>query len=91
MVSLSSLSLGRVVVFFTVITIVSFLALLIVTNAMNRRGITELQKYDADISDYTRTLKIVDYDIATYSSLLRVEQRAQEMGFRPTKKIEYIK
>lgn len=58
---------------------------------MNRKGITELQKYDTDIAEYSRSIKALNYDIATYSSLLRVEQRAEEMGFRPTKKIEYIK
>lgn len=87
----SFLSLGRIVVICTVLTVAGFFSLLIVANMMNRRGIAELQILDSEIDNYSSKIKVLDHDIATYSSLLRVEQRAKEMGLQPAKKIEYVK
>lgn len=85
------LSLRRVFAFTTLFTFISFFALLITANAVNRRGIKEIQLLEKDIDDYSLQIKELDRDIATYSSLMRVEQRAKELGLAPVKKVEYLK
>ena len=75
----------------TVATIVNFFALLIIANMMNRKGIEEIQNFDSQISESTDKIRILDHDIATYSSLVRIEQRARQMGLSPAKRVEYLR
>jgi cell division protein FtsL len=85
------LTLRRVLALTTLFTFISFFALLITANAVNRRGIKEIQLLEKDIAAYSVQIRELDRDIATYSSLKRVEQRAKELGLGQFKKIEYLK
>jgi len=85
------LTLRRVVLYSTVLLILSFFGLLITANMMNRRGIKELQVLKAEIGKYETETRVLDHDIATYSSLIRIEQRARELGMEPLKTVEYLK
>jgi cell division protein FtsL len=84
-------SLRNVFVLTSVLTVLSFFALLITANVVNRRGIKEIQVLEKDIDLYSTQIKELDRDIATYSSLVRIERRSKELGLSPVKKVEYIK
>jgi hypothetical protein len=88
---LKQLSLIRIFVTASILTIVSFFSLLIVANVTSRKGIEEIGVYQRDISDSEAKISQLEGATATYSSLLRIEKRAREMGLGPAKKTEYLK
>lgn len=83
--------LKRIFLLTSIICIGSFFALLLSTNAVNRNGITTLNDLNSETAEYKIKLHEIEVEIATYSSLRRVEPRALELGFDNLKNIEYIK
>jgi cell division protein FtsL len=88
---LHSLPWYKIIAVTTGLCIFSFFALLIVANVTNRRGITELNDIRRESYTYEERLANMEIESATYSSLVRVEQRAKELGFEKAKKVEYLK
>lgn len=88
---LQSLPLTKIFAVTTVLTIVSFFLLLVVANVTSRKGIEEIGTFQKDIRSFDAKISQLDRDIATYSSLVRIENRAREMGLGPAKKTEYLK
>ena len=84
-------SLNRLLFYSTMLMVVSFFGLLITANMMNRRGIKELQALELEIEQYENNIRKLDHDIATYSSLMRIENRARELGMEQLKTVEYLK
>jgi cell division protein FtsL len=84
-------SLTRIFVIMTGLTVFSFFILLIVANVTSRKGIEEIGSYQKDIRAADSKITELDSAIATYSSLVRIEKRAKEMGLTPAKKTEYLK
>jgi cell division protein FtsL len=84
-------TLKRVFIITTALTLISFFVLLVIANMMNRRGIKELQVIEQETVEYSTNIRALDRDIATYSSLIRIETRARDLGFTPIKKTEFIK
>lgn len=86
-----SLPLTKIFLVTTLLAVISFFALLVVANVTSRKGIEEIGDYQKDIREYDTKINQLDRDIATYSSLVRIEKRAKEMGLGPAKKTEYLK
>lgn len=87
----TSFSLNKIFFIVTGLTVVAFFLLLVVANVTNRKGIEEIGTYQKDIRKYDSQISELDSAIATYSSLIRIENRAREMGLVPAKKTEYLK
>ncbi len=85
------LPIRKIFIFSTALCVLSFFALLVIANVVNRKGITELNGYNKEIVEYEEKLSQINTSTATNSSLIRVEQRAKDMGFEKAKKIEYLK
>ncbi|MDQ3098493.1 MAG: hypothetical protein M3Q44_01995 [bacterium] len=75
----------------TCLTAFSFFILLIVANVTSRKGIEEIGSYQKEIRATDAKILELERHIATYSSLIRIEKRAKEMGLGPAKKTEYLK
>ncbi|MDQ3239382.1 MAG: hypothetical protein M3P33_02555 [bacterium] len=58
---------------------------------MNRNGIKEGAQTAQNIIEVKNKTEKLNQSIATYSSLIRVEGRARELGFDKVKQVEYIK
>jgi hypothetical protein len=71
--------------------VISFFGLLVIANNLNRNGIAEAAKLELKIEDLMDRTEKLNQSIATYSSLIRIEQRAKELGFDKVKHVEYIK
>ncbi len=85
------ISLSRIFVVTTILSVVSFFLLLVVANVTGRKGIEEIGAYQKEIRQYESKIAELEAASATYSSLLRIENKAKEMGFEPAKKVEYLK
>jgi cell division protein FtsL len=83
--------LTKILVITSLVCVVSFFVLLVVANFTNRRGLTELNALQKESDSYESKLSSMEGDIATYSSLRRIEDRARELGFEKAKKVEYLK
>ncbi len=88
---MGSFSLNKIFFVVTCLTVTAFFLLLVVANVTNRKGIEEIGTYQKDIRKYDFQISELDSTIATYSSLIRIENRAREMGLVPARKTEYLK
>jgi cell division protein FtsL len=88
---LPSISLQKIFIVTSILTVVSFFTLLITANYLNRNSIKESALLEHDIADLQDRTEKMNQAIATFSSLVRVEQRAKELGFDKSKHVEYIK
>ena len=75
----------------TFLTVFVFFLQLYVTNTVNREGVERIAILEKEIAQYSEEIERMNLDIATYSALQRVEQRAQELGYEKRDNLEYIR
>jgi hypothetical protein len=68
-----------------------FLVLLLVVNYVDRSGLEDYEKLNDEIIYYSESLDRVEREIARESSLERVLQRAEDLGYRKVQEFEYLR
>lgn len=91
MYNLDNITINKILLVTTVVTVLSFFSLLVIANVTSRKGIEEIGTYQKEIQEYDRQIRKIDSISATYSSLIRIESRAREMGLTSFSKTEYLK
>lgn len=75
----------------TFLCVFVFFLQLYVTNTVNREGVERIAALEKEIAQYSEEIERMNLDIATYSALQRVEQRAKELGYEKRENLEYIR